>query len=253
MKRNVPLTYYYPTGPLGQVIAAMSKVKPLPEIGAIGLGTGSIAGYGKAGQHITFYEINPAVKEIAEDPKLFTYLTDARARKADVQVVLGDARLTLACAPPGRYDLLVLDAYSSDSIPMHLVTRQAIELYLKKLAPHGILALHITNRYFHLEPVVGRLAQDARLASRIQKEEKRQISKAEKDEGKWRSHWVIMANQDADLLSLAHDPRWTTINVPAGTPLWTDDFSNIVGVLTWWDELDPLRNWWHGRSDKVTR
>ena len=120
------------------MIAAESAVRPLHQIGAIGLGTGIDRRLRQAGQRITFYEIDPAVARIAWNPDYFTYLTDC---KADVRVVLGDARLSLGRAESERYDLLVLDAYSSDAIPIHLLTREAVQLYKTRLTPHGLLAV----------------------------------------------------------------------------------------------------------------
>lgn len=224
-RRKEPLTYYHRTGPLGQVIEAIQRQGRLRHIGAIGLGTGSIAAYGRPGQDITFYEIDPVVKRIAENPAYFTYLRDCKAR---LEVVLGDAYLTLAAAPRGAYDFLVLDAYSSDAIPIHLMTREALARYLDKLAPGGILALHISNRYFRLAPLAGRLAEDAGLVCRVQWDDA--LTTAQRNEGKSTSHWVVMARKPSDLGDLARDP-WEEIEVPPGTPLWTNDFSDIIRVL----------------------
>ncbi len=123
-----------------------------------------MASYAQPGQTLTFYEIDPLVEEIAEDPRYFTYLT--RCAPA-AKIVLGDARLKLRDAPDGRYGLIVLDAFSGDSIPMHLMTREALALYLRKLAPGGLIAFHISNLYFNLAPMVGNLAQDAHLTAYI--------------------------------------------------------------------------------------
>jgi len=147
-------------------------------------------------------------------------------------VILGDARLTLASAPPQPYDLLVLDAFSSDSIPMHLVTREAVGLYLQKLAPEGLLALHISNRYLELAPILGRLAHQAGLVCRVQLD---RPPDEEKFEGKLSSHWAVMARRESDLGRILEDSRWEPADVPPGTPLWTDDFSNILSVFHWRD------------------
>jgi len=224
-KRELPLTYYGHESPIGQVIQAMQKKHALRSMAVIGLGTGTLAAYGKPGQRITFYEINPVVVRLAEDPRWFSYLADARARRVEVEVKLGDARLTLATAPSRRYDLLVLDAFSSDAIPMHLLTREALRLYLDKLADGGLLALHITNRYLDLTPIVARLAQDAGLACRDRSHD---ASNTPED---YASHWVMMSRR-ADLLrELTTGDGWNDTLPRPRTPLWTDDFSNILSAL----------------------
>jgi spermidine synthase len=123
----------------------------------VGLGAGALAAYAAPGERWTFFEIDPAVIAIARDPRLFTYLADALRRGA-VRVVAGDARVSLAAVADGSFDLLVLDAFSSDSIPAHLLTREALALYLRKLAPRGVMAFHISNRTLDLEPVVAAAA-----------------------------------------------------------------------------------------------
>jgi protein-L-isoaspartate O-methyltransferase len=221
-QRDVPLTYYGHKSPIGQVIRAMQKRGPLKEMAVIGLGTGTLAAYGRRGERITFYEINPVVVRLAQDPRWFSYLADSRAR---VEVVLGDARLTLAAAPPRHYDLLVLDAFSSDAIPMHLITREALRLYLDKLADGGVLAMHITNRYLNLAPILSRLAEDAGLACRDQSHDTANLPED------YASHWVMMSRRADVLKALTGGDGWKdTLHGPR-TPLWTDDFSNILSAL----------------------
>ena len=227
-RRDQPLSYYHRTGPLGEVFQMLADQRPAREIGVIGLGTGSIAAYGEPGQRITYYEIDPAVLQIARDPRYFTFLRD---QKAELEVVLGDARLTLAKAPNARYDLLILDAFSSDAIPVHLVTREALALYLEKLAEHGLLALHISNRYLDLAPVLGNLAADAGVVCRIRKDAN--VSSAERKEGKLSSCWVVMARRPDDLGTLSEDPNWKPLLAEPDAPLWSDDFSNILAVMRW--------------------
>ena len=177
-RRCEPLSYFYPTGPIGQLFTAFSGAAAKQRIGIVGLGAGALAGYNQRGQQWTFYEIDPSVERIARDPRYFTYLRDCAPAAV---VVLGDARLSLVKAPAGQYDLLVLDAYSSDAIPVHLITREALSLYLDKLAPDGLLAFHISNRYLNLEPVLGNLAQDAGLVALFQLDLK--VSESRKDRG----------------------------------------------------------------------
>lgn len=230
--RAVATSYYHRTGPLGQAIAALDKTWPARKIAVIGLGTGTIAAYGEKGRSITFYEIDPAVRDVAENPNYFTYLRDARQRGAEVNVVMGDARLMLKGAPDQSYNLIVLDAYNSDAIPIHLVTREALKLYVEKLDADGVIALHISNRFFNLEPVLGRLAEDQKLAARIQ--EDNDVSLDEQAEGKLASHWVVMAKREEDLGEMATDSHWKRLTIPPHAPLWTDDYSNIISVLSCW-------------------
>jgi hypothetical protein len=224
-RRSQPLSYYFHTGPLGQLLASRA-IHPDREIAVVGLGTGTIAAYGRPGQRFTFYEIDPTVERLARNPKLFSYLSNSRAM---IRVVLGDARLSLAGAPDGTYGVIVLDAFTSDAIPLHLMTREALALYRRKLAAGGVLALHISNRYMDLEPVLGRLARDARLAAMVEYDGK--LSDADHRDGKMASTWVIMARRKEDFRRLLADDRWEPILVSKATPLWTDDFSNILAVL----------------------
>ena len=220
-----PLSYYFHTGPLGQLLASRA-IHADREIAVVGLGAGTIAAYGRPGQRFTFYEIDPTVERLARNPKLFSYLSNSRAT---IRVVLGDARLSLAGAPDGTYGVIVLDAFSSDAIPLHLVTREALKLYLDKLAVGGVLALHISNRYMDLEPVLGRLARDAGLAAMTENDYS--VSDAERKDGKTASTWVVMARRREDFRGLPANVDWKPIVVGKATPLWTDDFSNILAVL----------------------
>ena len=224
-RRREPLSYYYRNGPLGQVFANFSDSENRKEVAIIGLGTGTIACYGQAGQHFTFYEINPAIERIAEDPRYFTFLRDCPAQ---VKVILGDARLSMNSAPDASYDMIILDAFSSDAIPIHLVTREAINLYLSKLRPDGILVFHISNNYLNLKPVLGNLARDARLVS-LYRADLRGDPKIKK----LASEWVVMARKSEDLGGLVCDQLWQTLNSQSGEALWTDDFSNMLSVFKW--------------------
>jgi hypothetical protein len=157
-----PLTYYSRKGPVGQLMAAATERGRRTRFGVVGLGTASLAAYASAGQTWTFFEINPVVERIARDPEYFTYLRDCAP---DARIVTGDARLMLVGEPDASFDVLVLDAFSSDAIPVHLMTREAMEMYFRKLAPGGLLAVHISNRYLDLAPVVAATAQRAGLVS----------------------------------------------------------------------------------------
>jgi spermidine synthase len=152
-----------------------------------------------------------------------------RECSAKFDVVLGDARLSLARAPDRYYDLIVLDAFSSDGIPVHLLTREALKLYLAKLADGGILSFHISNRYLDLKPVVGDLARDAGVVCLVQEDVK--ISEADIKRGKTGSIWVVMAKREEDLGKLVQDSRWKLLE--SGRLVWSDDFSNILSVFRW--------------------
>lgn len=223
-----PLSYYYPTGPIGQVFAEMNKDERLHRVASVGLGVGSLACYSQPEQEWTFYEIDPFVKKIASDTFYFTYLQECAP---DAPVILGDGRLSLMQAPDHRYDLIVLDAYSSDAIPLHLITREALDLYLDKLAPGGIIAFHISNRYVDLKPVLANLAHDAGLAVLYQDDNL--ISAQEEAEGKQVSVWVILARSTDDFGELTADSRWEPLEPSPDLDVWTDDFASLFSVLRW--------------------
>jgi hypothetical protein len=225
--RREPLTYYHRNGPLGQIFAAFSLKNSKRYVATIGLGTGTMASYAEPGQHWTFYEIDPAVERIARDPRYFTFLQDC---PAEVEVILGDARLSMANASNHRYDLIVLDAFSSDAIPVHLITREAINLYLTKLAGSGILAFHISNKFLNLKPVLGNLAKDLGLVALVRD---MQASETETKAQKHRSIWVVMGRRPVDLGRLAEDDQWKPLTTRPGARIWADDFSDILGVVEW--------------------
>jgi SAM-dependent methyltransferase len=220
-----PLSYYHRNSPFGQVYSALSDQRHCRRIGAIGLGTGTIAAFGRPGQEITFYEIDPAVIRIAQNPRYFTFLDESQAA---VRIVLGDARLSLQVAPDRVYDLLVMDAFSSDAIPIHLLTREAIQLYLRKLAEGGVIAIHISNRHLDLAPLLGRLAADAGVISRLRRQD---VDSKTGEAFHYSSVWVLLARRPECLGTLAKDSQWTPIPADPHAPLWTDDYSNILAVL----------------------
>jgi spermidine synthase len=223
-----PLSYYHRTGPLGEVFRAFNARSSASRIAVVGLGTGSALAYAEPDQVWTLYEINPAVVRIAQNTNFFTYLHNSRAGR--IEFFLGDARLRLREAVPGQFDLMILDAFSSDSIPVHLITKEAFELYLAKLAPGGLLTFHISNRSLDLEPVVGDLARDLGLAAMAQEDEPRP---AEIEEGKSHSHWVVLARSEEDFGRLTRNSRWLPLEARGDARVWTDDFSNILSVFRW--------------------
>jgi SAM-dependent methyltransferase len=228
VRRDEPLAYFTRSGPFGQAFTALDDA-PKQRVGVIGLGTGSLACYGKRGERWTFYEIDPVVERIARDPRYFTFLRDS---PADVEVVLGDARLSLQKASDGQFGTLVLDAYTSDTVPLHLITREALALYLRKLAPNGVLIFHISNRHLRLERVLGVLAQDAGLACVVQSESVGGTGELLAT-GKIASKWVVMARDPATLGNLIRDPRWQQPPPRLKTALWTDDYASVFSVFIW--------------------
>jgi hypothetical protein len=224
-RRSEPLTYFHREGPLGQIFEALEDHPP-HSVGAVGLGIGTVACYRGPGQHWTFFEIDPLVERIARNRRYFHYLEDCAP---EAPVVLGDARRSLQEVSSGQYDLMILDAFSSDAIPVHLLTREAFALYLDKLAPGGLIALHISNRNLDLAPVVATLLADAGLAGRIQT----QVPPLEAQRAyRNAATWVAIARSEAELGALAGDPRWHRMPAASAQP-WTDDFSNLIGALRW--------------------
>lgn len=227
-RRCEPLSYYHRTGPLGQLFAAFSSEDADWRVAAVGLGSGSIASYTKPGQQWTFYEIDPTVVRIASDPRYFTYLRDCGP---GIEFVLGDARLSLAAESSRQFDLLVLDAYNSDSVPIHLITREALELYMDRVPGDGLLMFHISSQYLDLAPVLGNLGQDAGLVCLVQNDAV--VSALEMALGKRPSTWVVMARTRAHLGKLAEDPRWQPLEGSPHDRVWTDSYSSIFSILYW--------------------
>ena len=233
-RRGEALSYYHREGPIAQLFAELHRRDGMRRVAVIGLGTGTLAAYARPGDALTFYEIDPIVRDLALDPAYFTYMSDARARAALLRLELGDARVRLDAVrrerPGERYDLIVVDAFTSDAIPAHLLTREALRLYLDMLAPAGLLALHLSNRYLRLEPVVANLAEDAGLGGRLL-----QHDDVPEAEGATRSTWALLARTPDALGGLARDERWTaaTLDVDPRVGVWTDDFHNVISVFKW--------------------
>ena len=215
-----PKTYYTRSGPIGTVFEAFPNLK---NVAMVGLGVGSCAAYGKPGMKMTYFEIDPVVERIAKDSTQFTFLRDS---KADISVVMGDARLTLQDAR-GGFDLIVLDAFSSDSIPIHLLTQQAVEMYISKLSGKGMLAFHISNRYLDLEPILAKVAASLNLKAYAMQDA---ATDDEIANGKRPSIWMVFVRQASDADVLVKRSAWVESEVSPTTPLWTDDYSNILSA-----------------------
>ena len=222
---ETPLAYYHRTGPVGQVFQVLNAAGRIRDVGIIGLGAGSLAAYGQAGQAFTFYEIDPVVIRIASDPTLFRFV---RESDAQVSLVEGDGRLRIAEAPDASFDLIVLDAFSSDAVPAHIVTREAFELYLRKLRPNGLLLANVTNTYLDVRAVVAGGGQAAGLVGLARDDTDLTVAAPGLKEA---SSWIVLARDSADLGVLTTDPRWLPLDPVDRSVVWTDDFSDILSVL----------------------
>ena len=224
---TLPTTYYHPSGPFGDLFNALRDKFANGNIAIVGLGAGALSCYGTKNSTWIYYEINPLVEEIARNPRYFTYLRDCPPK---ISVTINDARIGLQTAPNHSYDLIVIDAFSSDAIPTHLLTREALRGYLEKLTPDGVLAIHISNRYLNLEAVVGNLAHDAGLVSRINKNSQASMP-ISKDGLAYAASLALVARQEKDLGSIATNAGWKNLNFPANQRTWSDDYVNIFSVL----------------------
>jgi hypothetical protein len=226
--RREPSTYFHKTGPAGQMFASFQSRHDRNRVGVIGLGIGTLAAYSQAGEEWTFYEIDPAIADLARDPRQFTYLSDSPAR---TRVVLGDARIALVKEPARAFDVLVVDAFSSDSVPVHLLTREALQIYLQKLDEGGVLAFHITNSYLNLAPLIADLAHDAGLEVLVQHD--LLADAVAVSLGKATSQWAVMARSADALGPLTLDARWQRVPARSTATTWTDDFSNPLSLVRW--------------------
>lgn len=226
-KVDLPLTYYYPTGPVGSVMRGSPISPAIKKVGLVGLGVGSLAAYGRPDQQFTFFEIDPEVLWIARDSGLYTFL---KRGKANTDFVLGDARITLNKQPDNSYDVLILDAFSSDAIPTHLLTEQAIKMYRSKLKKGGFILFHISNRYLDLSPVLSITAGNCGFKA-FENIDAPQ-SDEERQDGKEQSKWVLLA-QDPGVRDLFYRPMdWVAIDTPQKLKPWTDDYTNILSALS---------------------
>ncbi|MCB1455130.1 MAG: fused MFS/spermidine synthase [Nitratireductor sp.] len=225
--KPVPITYYHESGTIADTLfAAQEKIDGREaEMGLVGLGTGSMLCHRKPAEKWTAYEIDSSVVSVASNSSLFGFISECGT---DTPIVLGDARITLADEPVGKFDYLLLDAFSSDSIPVHLLTAEALELYRSRLKQDGMLAIHISNRYMELRSVLASLARNAGMVGRAaiflppeHLREGEHVNPAEV---------VVLANRESDLGRIARDSRWQMLE-DEGTTAWTDDYSNILAAI----------------------
>jgi len=228
-REREPLSYYTKKGPAGQLFSALQNRLDGKDVAVVGLGAGSMACLPTSSLRFSFYEIDPIVVRFAENPRYFTFLQQCAPQ---ARIIMGDARLKLRDASDGSYALIALDAFSGDSIPIHLLTREAMELYLRKLDSHGVVAFHISNLYVDLEPSLSNLAREEHLVGYIERDTS--ITEQEMASGKAPSVWVVMARNESDLNDLvASDSRWTRLSARLGGRSWTDDYSNLLSVIHW--------------------
>ncbi|MBI4908704.1 MAG: fused MFS/spermidine synthase [Acidobacteria bacterium] len=219
-RRREPLTYYCRDTGAGRAIRTRQEGVP-QTVGVFGLGAGSLGGYARAGDHYKFYEINPMVRDLAMTEFFFLKESPAKA-----EVVLGDARLSLEREPKNDFDVLAVDCFSGDSIPVHLLTKEAIQLYFAHLKPNGILAIHVSNRYLDLEPVI------ERVTSNLGKQVVQIETEDDGDEGNcFSTTWVLVANSAEVFKHKVFDGSLKTVEVRQKLRMWTDDYSSLIGVL----------------------
>jgi hypothetical protein len=222
--RPEPITYYHKDGGIGRAIAAIRERKGAPlKVAAIGVGAGTLTCAAEPGESWTFFEIDQTMVDTASDPKYFSYIKNCAP---DFKPVIGDARLTFAREPDGVYDLIIVDAYSSDAIPIHLATEEAMAIYKAKLAPHGAVVMHVSNRHLALESVVVGIADANDLKSWVYNEDS-----GRDDEYIFATDVVVSARDEADVGKLASSDKWTETEPDDDERVWTDDYSNILGAL----------------------
>jgi hypothetical protein len=221
-----PATYYAYDGLMGEAIVAVRGARgSLAKIAAVGLGTGSLACHSRPGEQWTFYEIDPVVVALARDPAKFDFLARCAPR---APVVIGDARQTLSDEADGSFDLIVLDAFSSDAVPVHLLTREAVAGYLVKLAPRGVILFHISNRYMDLAPVLAASAASNGLTALRGFSATTTSGLRDMVSG---SEVVAMARSMAEIADLATGGRWHSIKPDPSVREWTDDYSNVLAAI----------------------
>jgi len=222
--RPEPITYYQDNGGIGRAIAAIRERKGGPiRVAVIGLGAGTLACQSKPGEEWKFFEIDQTMVDTARDPKYFTFVS---ACEPNMKPVIGDARLTFAKEKDGAYDLIIVDAYSSDAIPIHLATEEAMAIYKEKLAPQGAVLMHVSNRHLELASVVVGIAEENDLKSWVFNEDS-----GRDNEYIFTTEVVISAREEADVGKISSDEKWVLKEATEGQRVWTDDYSNVLGAV----------------------
>ena len=222
--RPEQITYYQDNGGIGRAIAAIRERKGGPiRVAVIGLGAGTLACQSKPGEEWKFFEIDQTMVDTARDPKYFTFVS---ACEPNMKPVIGDARLTFAKEKDGAYDLIIVDAYSSDAIPIHLATEEAMAIYKEKLAPQGAVLMHVSNRHLELASVVVGIAEENDLKSWVFNEDS-----GRDNEYIFTTEVVISAREEADVGKISSDEKWVLKEATEGQRVWTDDYSNVLGAV----------------------
>jgi hypothetical protein len=222
--RPEPISYYHKDGGIGQAITAIRERKGAPlRVAVIGVGSGTLACASAPGETWKFFDIDQTMVDTAKDPKYFSYIQNCLP---DLKPVIGDARLTFSKEPDGVYDLIIVDAYSSDAIPIHLATQEAMKIYLDKLAPQGAVVMHVSNRHLELESVVVGIADANEMKSWVYNEDS-----GRDDEYIFATDVVVSARQEADVGALASSDKWAETEPTENQRVWTDDYSNILGAV----------------------
>ena len=219
-----PITYYHKDGGIGQAITAIRERKGAPlRVAVIGLGSGTLVCASEPGEDWKFFEIDQSMVDTARDPKYFTYI---QVCEPNLEPVIGDARLTFAREPDGVYDLIIVDAYSSDAIPIHLATEEAMEIYKAKLAPQGAVVMHVSNRHLELSSVVVGIADANDMKSWVYSEDS-----GRDNEYIFSTSVVVSAREEADVGKLASSDQWALTETEDHQRVWTDDYSNVLGAV----------------------
>ena len=227
-RRRIPLAYYHHTGPLGSVFTTMQERNAIARVGVAGLGIGTVAAYAKPGQEFVFFEIDPAIVEIATDVDWFTFLAECEGTS---RIVVDDARLALAREPDDSFDLLIIDAFTGDSVPTHLLTREALTLYGRKLGRDGVVAIHISNRYLDFAPIVEALAAGS--SWMVLDGMDRDVPA---DLARLSSRWMVLT-RSLDMVKAIYgnptSPRWEWRPAVGGRAgrVWTDDRASVADAL----------------------
>jgi hypothetical protein len=222
--RPEPISYYHRDGGIGQAISAIRERKGAPlKVAAIGVGSGTLTCAAGVGETWKFFEIDQTMVDTARDPKYFTYVQNCQP---DFKPVIGDARLTFAREPDGLYDLIIVDAYSSDAIPIHLATQEAMKIYKDKLGPQGAVLMHVSNRHLELASVVVGIADANDLKSWVYDEDS-----GRDGEYIFATNVVVSAREEADVGALASSDKWEETGPKAKQRVWTDDYCNVLGAV----------------------
>jgi hypothetical protein len=222
--RPEPISYYHKDGGIGRAITAIRERKAAPlTVAVIGVGSGTLSCATEPGESWKFFEIDQTMVDTARDPKYFSYISNCAP---DLKPVIGDARLTFAKEPDGLYDLIIVDAYSSDAIPIHLATEEAMKIYKDKLAPQGAVVMHVSNRHLELASVIVGIADANDMKSWVYSEDS-----GRDDEYIFATSVVVSAREEADVGKLASSDVWTETEADENQRVWTDDYSNVLGAV----------------------